>query len=54
MVFMQEVFRDALSKADHPSTFAVQAMQEAVKPQVSICVQDYSLPCSKSLVQVFL
>jgi len=25
---VQEVFRDALSKADHPSTFVVQAMQE--------------------------
>lgn len=38
---VQEVFRDALSKADHPSTFAVQAMQEAVKPQKqTVLVQD--------------
>ncbi|KAH9323394.1 hypothetical protein KI387_018033, partial [Taxus chinensis] len=36
-----EVFRDALSKPGHPSMFAVQAMQDAVKPQKqTVLVQD--------------
>uniref|UniRef100_A0A0C9QU23 TSA: Wollemia nobilis Ref_Wollemi_Transcript_9715_2293 transcribed RNA sequence n=1 Tax=Wollemia nobilis TaxID=56998 RepID=A0A0C9QU23_9CONI len=38
---VQEVFRDALSKPGHPSQFAVQAMQDAVKPQKqTVLVQD--------------